>query len=374
VEVTPVWDSTVGDDELSVLAPGVPDGLDRTPDVAVVGAGVLGLAIAAMCVRAGAESVVVLERGRLAGGASGRNAGVLAPEPHVWTDPPALVELGRRSLRLTRVLDAEWDGALGLQELDCLLVGAGADAPMPWEAPVEVLDEAAVRDRVPAVSGVSAALLIAGQARVHPLRFAAGLAGQAGTVATGADVIGHKIRHNNVLALTTTIGEFHPGVVVFATGVAPRTEVAVAHHFVKGHLATTEPVSFRLGCQVVTPLGGALQLADGRLLTGGTLDEGDDSPGVRPDVVQELRRGLDRVIPMAAAVPFSHAWCGFRPATPDRLPIIDRVPTLDNAWFTSGHYRTGVLMAVATGEALAHWIIIGERPPHAAPFALSRFR
>src|SRR5205807_3788063 len=45
---------------------------------------------------------------------------------------------------------------------------------------------------------------------------------------------------------------------------------------------------------------------------------------------------------------------------PDRLPIVDRVPDIANAWFTSGHYRTGLLMAVATGEALARWIMEGR--------------
>jgi glycine/D-amino acid oxidase-like deaminating enzyme len=292
----------------------------------------------------------------------------------VWTDPPALVNLGRRSLRLTRALNAEWDGVLGLQDLDCLFIGAGTmEAPMPWDVQVEFLDEQGVREREPALAGVTEALLITRQARVDPLRFAAGLAHHAGTVATGVHVTGRKVQRSRVTTLTTTIGELHPGIVVFATGVAPRPDVDVPHHHVKGHLATTEPVAFRLSAQIGAPGGGALQLADGRLLTGGTLDEGDECPIVRPDVVQELRRGLDDLIPMVASVPFSHAWCGFRPAVPDRLPIIDRVPALENAWFTSGHYRTGVTMAVATAEALAQWIATGERPHHVLPFALARF-
>jgi glycine/D-amino acid oxidase-like deaminating enzyme len=141
------------------------------------------------------------------------------------------------------------------------------------------------------------------------------------------------------VALTTTIGDIQPGSVVFATGDAPRPEVSVPHEWVKGHLAATEPVAFRLNSQVMIPQGGALPLADGRLLTGGTLDVGDDSPAVRPEVIQDMRRGLDDVIPAAATVPFSHVWCCFRPATPDRLPIIDEVPEIENAWFTSGHYR-----------------------------------
>jgi glycine/D-amino acid oxidase-like deaminating enzyme len=303
-----VWDSTAHDEDLSALDPGVPDDLDRRPDIAVVGGGVIGLAVAAMCVGAGARSVVVLERGRLAGGPSGRAAGVLAPEPHVWEDPPALVELGRRSLRLTRQLDVEWDGAFGLRDLDCLLLGPLASPSMRFEAPVEVLDENGLRQREPAVAEVSDALAIGRQAHVHPVRFAAGLSRHAGTVATGVEVGQRKVARGKVVALRTTIGDLHPGVVVFATGVAPSPEVSVPHLLVKGHLATTDPVAFRLNSQVMVPHGEALPLADGRLLTGGTIDEGDNSPAVRPQVIREMRRGLDLVIPAAASVRFSHVW------------------------------------------------------------------
>lgn len=371
----PVWDSTAAAEDLAVLQPGVPVNLDRRPDLAVVGGGVLGLAIAAMWVRARAGSVVVLERSRLAAGPSGRAAGVLAPEVHLWTDPPAVVELGRLSLRLTRTIDTEWEGALGLRDLDCLLVGAkwSVATPIPIDASTEVLDEDGLREREAAVAPIGKGLVVEGQAHVHPVRFAAELARRAGTVVTGVEVGERTFTRGRLSRLTTTIGEFHPGMVVFATGAAPRPEVSVTHEAVKGHLATTQPMTFRLGCQVVAEHGVALQLADGRLLTGGTLDEGDDSPAVRPQIVEDIRRELGQIIPEAASAALSHAWCCFRPAAPDRVPIIDRVPAIENAWFTSGHYRSGLLMAMATADALVQWIATGRQPQQVKPFALSRF-
>ncbi len=370
----PVWTSLVSQGLLKRLDPGVPANLDRRPDVVVVGGGSLGLAIAVACRRARLGRVIVLERARLAAGATGASAGVLAPEPHVWSDPPALVEFGRESLRLTRALDAEWSGALRLRDLDCLIAGVQLDeAPIPLEVPVEVLRADALREHEPALAGIEEALLVRDQACVNPLRFAAALAGHAGTVATGIEVGEARLAHDRIVALDTSAGEVHPGAVVYATGVAPRPYVTVPHRLVKGHLLTTEPANLRLRSQVVTPLGGALQLEDGRLLAGGTLDEGDDSPAVRTEIVEAIRRGLDRVLPAAEGVPLSHAWCGFRPAAPDRLPIIDRVPGLTNAWFTSGHYRTGILMAAATGASLAKWIGSGSRPANLSAFGLARF-
>jgi glycine/D-amino acid oxidase-like deaminating enzyme len=373
VEGTPFWDSSADEQALLALSPGVPQDLQRRPAVAIVGGGALGLAIGVMCRRFGLDPVVVLERGRLAAGPSGRAGGVLAPEPHVWTDPPKFVELGRRSLRLTAEIDEEWDGALGVRSLDCLLVEPAGPPPFPFEAPVEFLGEEGIRQYEPAVAGACEAVLIRHQARVHPIEFAAALARRAGQVVTGVEV-GERVKNRGrVVRIRTSVGDLDPAAVVFATGLAPHPEVSVPHELIKGHVATTQPVPFRLHCQVVTPRGGALPLEEGRLLTGGTLDVGDESPDVQPTTIAAIRRGLDEVLPAASSVAFSHTWCCFRPATPDRLPLIDRVPGAENAWFTSGHYRTGLLMAFATAEAVAQWIASGRRPPSVEGFGLKRF-
>ena len=46
---------------------------------------------------------------------------------------------------------------------------------------------------------------------------------------------------------------------------------------------------------------------------------------------------------------------------------------LDNAWLTSGHFRTGILNAPATAAVLARWIAAGEPPAEPATWAASRF-
>ena len=44
-----------------------------------------------------------------------------------------------------------------------------------------------------------------------------------------------------------------------------------------------------------------------------------------------------------------------------------------NAWLTSGHYKTGILLAPATGIALAEWIASGNRPPQIDGLDVDRF-
>jgi glycine/D-amino acid oxidase-like deaminating enzyme len=50
------------------------------------------------------------------------------------------------------------------------------------------------------------------------------------------------------------------------------------------------------------------------------------------------------------------------------------VPGLDNAWLTSGHFRTGILMAPVTAQLITRWITAGNPPlPEAAAWSITRF-
>jgi glycine oxidase len=373
-----VWRDTAGADVLAALEPGVPPDLDRRPDVLVVGGGAVGLATAALCSRAGLGRVVVIERDRLAAGASGSAAALLTPEAHVWTDPPPFVTLARTSLQLLRALDAEWDGAIGVETLEWLVALPQA-LPLDAElgALVDVLDPDGAHAIEPELGDVPGALRIREQARVHPLRLAAALAARAGTVATGVEMLGVTTAGGRVTALRTSHGDVHPGAVVFATGLAPTLPelpaLAAPQRWVKGHLLATAPAPFRLRTALAALEGLVLQLEGGEIVAGGTLDEGDHDPAVRGDVIAGIRKGLAALVPRTADLDIGHAWCCFRPTTADEQPVIDRVDGLENAWITGGHFRTGILMAAATGDALARWIESGHPPDGTAPFGLARF-
>ena len=84
-------------------------------------------------------------------------------------------------------------------------------------------------------------------------------------------------------------------------------------------------------------------------------------------------RELISAWPELRAVRLEYTWACFRPAHPDHLPVIDRVPGLSNAWLTSGHYKTGILLAAGTGTALADWLDSGAPSAELAEFSLTRF-
>ena len=336
--ISPLWERELTADERAALgAPGPPT-LPERPDVLVVGGGVVGLATAVMCRRAGLGEVLVVERGRLGGGASGGAAGLLSPDPHRIANLPELVALGDQSLALYRRLEAEW-GPLGLHAVDLRLESGE---------------------------------LLRDQAHVNPLRLAARLAAHAGTVMTGVEMTDLDVEHGRVVRARTTRGDLRPGVLVLATGLAEKWLPSVRQHQVKGHMLATDPAPFRLPV-VALGLSGALQqLPDGRLLYGGTLDLGDDSPKVRGEVVATMRAELAQLAPGAERLATAYSWCCFRPATGDGLPVIDRVPGVANAWASIGHYRSGILLGAGAGRAIASWIVTGARPNEIEPFSATR--
>jgi glycine/D-amino acid oxidase-like deaminating enzyme len=94
---------------------------------------------------------------------------------------------------------------------------------------------------------------------------------------------------------------------------------------------------------------------------------------VRPSVIAAMWADVERIWPRAGGIRIAQQWACFRPAHPDHVPVIDAVPGLSNAWLTSGHYKTGILLAPATGRALAEWIRSGQRPAGLAGFGAARF-
>jgi glycine/D-amino acid oxidase-like deaminating enzyme len=325
-----VWPDQLDAVESARLRPGIPAELNRSPDVLVVGGGIVGCATAAACMQAGLGSVVLLERETLGAGASGGAAGLLQPEAHDGIDPPEFVDFMRRSLAAWRDLDTSWPGGVGL-------------LPTDWKGHA--------------------------QARVNPLRAIAHLAAGFST-ATGVDVSGVTSSRGVVRAVHTSIGDFLPGRVVFATGLPPRLDgLELPASEVKGHILCSAPTDL-VRPDALTDMVTVIE--DGRLLMGGTLDVDDHERIVRPEVADRMWAELVSAWPTAASAQIEYRWACFRPAHPDHLPVIDRVPGLDNAWLTSGHYKTGILLAPGTGRALATWMASGSRPAEVEPFALAR--
>jgi len=374
VAETPIWRDRLTTEERAQLGRGAGTISLSRPDILVVGGGIAGVATAAACHDAGLGSVLLIEAGRLGSGATGGAAGLLTPEIHEWSDPEPFVELARTSLELWGELEQTWPGGVGLIELDWIGLAPDPGGFAPHQRPaVEWLDHDRVADLVPGLARPMAGALIRRQARVNPLRSLTRLAAVLPAVATGIAATSVTARGGRVTKVTTTAGDIHPGAVVFATGLPPMLDgfpLDLPASRVKGHLLVTEPSPVRLP-GTVAPV--ATQLEDGRLLVGGTFDMGDETPAVRQDVIDSILEALYATLPVVRGLKAAYQWYCFRPRHPDGRPVIDKVPGLDNAWLTSGHFRTGILMAPVTAVTLTRWISAGDPPAEAAAWSTDRF-
>jgi D-amino-acid dehydrogenase len=94
--------------------------------------------------------------------------------------------------------------------------------------------------------------------------------------------------------------------------------------------------------------------------------------------VERARQLVEETRPFVAALDDSSfaegpaGWAGFRPSTPDSLPLLGEVPGAPGLIVATGHGMLGVTLAPATGLAVAA-LVRGERPDWLAPFAPDRF-
>jgi D-amino-acid dehydrogenase len=68
----------------------------------------------------------------------------------------------------------------------------------------------------------------------------------------------------------------------------------------------------------------------------------------------------------------TQGWAGFRPATPDSLPLLGPIPGQSGLYVAAGHGMLGVTLAPATGVAVADMVTSGTVPEWLAPMAPGR--
>jgi glycine oxidase len=83
------------------------------------------------------------------------------------------------------------------------------------------------------------------------------------------------------------------------------------------------------------------------------------------------------LFPGLAGALLEATWAGLRPASPDGLPLLGRLPSAPPVIAATGHYRNGILLAPWTGRLVARLATAPERVadefPEAAAFAPERF-
>jgi glycine/D-amino acid oxidase-like deaminating enzyme len=111
---------------------------------------------------------------------------------------------------------------------------------------------------------------------------------------------------------------------------------------------------------------------DGRIVIGATSENVGFTGGNTPLGLHTLLSAAIRLYPALKQFPIQEFWWGFRPTTPDELPILGASP-YSNLTLAIGHYRNGILLAPATGKAIAEFVLTNTSDGLLESFRWSRF-
>jgi glycine/D-amino acid oxidase-like deaminating enzyme len=84
-----------------------------------------------------------------------------------------------------------------------------------------------------------------------------------------------------------------------------------------------------------------------------------------------VRRACD-FVPALAHLSAIRTWAGFRPCTPDNLPLIGRWPAVEGLYVAAGHEGLGITTALGTARLLVDLVMGREPAIDPTPFAPDR--
>jgi len=360
-------------------------------EVAVLGGGVIGCAIARELARNGVR-VALFERRRVAAEASSAAAGMLGVQGE--TEDAVMLRLGMesRSLypELLDALHAECGAAVEFWRAGTLyLAFNGAEtatiaARCAWQRAAGVDSERVVPRQIwalePAVSRrVRAGALYPLDARLDSAALTLALADAARaagcTIHEGEDVKSVVAEHGRIAGIVTAAGRVPCDAVVNAMGAwagRVRGTTPLPVQPVRGQMAVVQAARPPFRHAVYSARGYAVARRDGRVLLGSTrepvgFDKRVTGGGIATilDAALELSQAL-------GALPLVDAWAGLRPGSVDGRPIVGVDPAVRGYYVATGHYRNGVLLAPLTARLVAT-LLRGDPHPWQDVLGLERF-
>lgn len=112
--------------------------------------------------------------------------------------------------------------------------------------------------------------------------------------------------------------------------------------------------------------------SDGRLLVGTTMEFVGFDRRITEEATRKIQAAAEQLCPQLAQHAVQTAWVNFRPATPDRLPLLGPTP-IAGFYLATGHFRNGVLLAPMTAQVITELILNGQSSFPLEPFSIERF-
>jgi glycine oxidase len=369
--------------------------MSRPSDIIVIGAGIVGCAVAYELARRGASVEVVDERA-IGMGATQASAGILAPYIEAREGSP-LFALTVRSLglfdefvervtmdsgvavayRRTGTLHVVTDET-GWRELR-----STATTLAQLGVATELLDGPSARFEEPHLAAdVVGGLIVTTHGFVGAVELTRALAAAARR--NGAQLVeqSHVKRIGHVdggIVVETDRGSLEGDAVVLAAGSwsgaieIDGVSLKVPVKPVRGQLLYLAWSGAPLRRVLWSPRCYLVPRDDGAVLVGATQEQAGFDERATVAGVRDLLDAACELVPHAWSAGFTEARVGLRPGTTDDLPVIGASSVVPNLMYATGHYRNGVLLAPLTAKLVADAMLDERLDPALETLKPSRF-
>lgn len=375
-----LWLATLNDAERRNVRQTSQSALLATPDLLVLGSGIVGLATAYFAAERGLRVQVISESTELARDAEW-SLGCINPNVCRWQFSPVTQQLAQASRDWWAKLAVRPEFQIDWRVCGALMVDEQRLAPDPRQHMLAALDEGySVHD----VDAEQVALLepalsphqlgglhYPSEALLHPLKaasgFITGITRRGGQINAVDSITGVKMDSGRVTSVETSSGVLRPKSIFCDDPqlLSRLTENQLAGpHFeqVRQTFVATD-VTTPLLKRPVLDAHWVVQLKSGEMVI--ACPAAENEPQTAEQAVERTRQ----LIPVLGTVPFDRTWSGFSQRSAHGIPVIDQVAHCQNAWFSGGLDFAQVLFAPIIGKSLVDWIKDNQRPDDLVPFA-----
>jgi glycine oxidase len=361
----------------------------NSPDILIIGGGVIGLTTAYVLASEGLQ-VTVIDRQDMGQEASWAGAGIIPPGNPGHAVSPFDRLRALSSLRFPE-LSAELRERTGIDNgyVRCggLEFAAGEDPALPEEwrgagIEVESLTEARTREREPALApSLGKAYLLPQMAQVrnprHVKALAAACAGVKVNLRPHCPARDWLIKGGRIQGLRCEQETFRADAYLLAAGAWTDGLLAsLGFHLdiqpVRGQIALLSPSAPLIHHVLLWGDRYLVPRQDGLVLAGSTEEHAGYDKRTTAGAQQELLSLACRLVPGLAQAAVERCWAGLRPGSPDGLPFIGPVPGHDNVYVAGGHFRAGIQLSPGTAQLLKEMILGQPLTMSAEPFRLDR--
>ena len=362
----------------------------KTPDITIIGGGVIGLLTAREFINAGA-TVTLIEKNRLGQESSWAGGGILLPL-YPWRQADAISRLTLQSLKLYPTLASQLlaDTGKDPEWTPCgLLITKNPDISeaINWCKTHNIAFQPADADffiDLNTLPNNPLWLPEIAQARNPRLvkSLIQDLTNKGVTIHEDCELRGLKLDRNNITHVNTSTGTLSVKQLIISAGAWTGSLFKDLFPEILTHIPEVAPVKGQMLLFDAHPnllrtivLDGDQYLIprrDGKILAGSTVEQDHFNKKTTTIARDRLTDFALTLLPTLKKAPLIHHWAGLRPGTQEGIPYIDKHPDINNLSINAGHFRNGLVMGPASAQLMVDLIL--NRPTAVAPepYKLSR--